>query len=150
MFQRIAAKLTIPYLAGILVLLTCGCSSFNRDWRSAARPPAEMNSMEGRWEGKWKSDVNGHSGRLLCVVSRKENGSHTARFRATYMRVLRFSYAVSLRSEHLGGNWHFSGDENLGKLAGGEYHYEGSVTATDFNASYQSKYDHGLFEMKRP
>jgi len=46
--------------------------------------------------------------------------------------------------------WQFQGDENLGWLAGGVYHYEGRVSPTNFHSTYRSKYDHGTFEMGRP
>lgn len=106
--------------------------------------------MEGRWQGRWLSDVNGHNGKLLCIVSRLEDGDYAARFRATYKKFLRFSYAVPLEVEHRSGVWHFHGEENLGKLAGGVYRYEGNATPTNFHSTYRSRYDHGIFEMQRP
>lgn len=106
--------------------------------------------MEGRWEGHWLSDVNGHNGKLLCIVSRQETGDYSAWFKATYKKVLKFSYTVPLIVDPLDTGWKFSGHEDLGKLAGGVYHYEGTATATNFHSTYRSKYDHGVFEMTRP
>ena len=106
--------------------------------------------MEGRWQGRWSSDANGHNGKLLCFVSRQEDGDYAARFKATYKRVLKFSYTVPITVEHTNGVWHFHGEENLGKLAGGIYQYDGTATPTHFHSTYHSKYDHGVFEMERP
>jgi hypothetical protein len=35
-------------------------------------------------------------------------------------------------------------------MAGGVYTYEGSASATNFTSTYNSKYDHGVFQMRRP
>ncbi len=137
-------------VAGILILSVTGCSSFNRAWRSAEKIPVTPDSMAGRWQGHWSSDANGHSGKLLCIVSRQNDGDYAARFRATYMKILKFSYTVPLKVEPQDGGWHFHGEENLGSLAGGVYQYEGKATLTNFNSTYRSTYDHGVFEMERP
>jgi hypothetical protein len=142
-----AGKLVLLVLTAVLL---CGCSTFNRDWKKAARQPVPAGSIEGRWDGKWLSGVNGHTGRLRCLLTRGDDRRYQARFRATYWKVFRYSYAVSLRFEPREGEWHFTGDEDLGKLAGGIYHYEGRATATDFFSTYQSKYDHGTFQLQRP
>lgn len=132
------------------LLLACGCSSFNRDWKRAAQQPVQSDSIEGRWEGKWLSEVNGHTGKLRCLLTRENEGHCSARFRATYAKILRFGYKVSLAIQRHYGGWEFNGEENLGKLAGGVYYYEGHATPTNFFSTYRSKYDHGIFEMRRP
>jgi len=131
-------------------LLTCSCSTFNRDWKEAAKQSPPTDSIEGRWEGRWLSDVNGHTGKLLCLLSPESHGNYEARFRAAYWKVFRFSYAVPLRFQQRDTAWHFTGDEDLGKLAGGICHYEGQVTPRKFFSTYWSKYDHGTFQMERP
>jgi len=137
--------------ASCLLVLLCGCSSFNREWRQAGTLPTPEDSIEGRWEGRWLSDANGHRGKLLCIVSRDPEGiTHAAYFRASYLKVLRFSYTVPLRVKENAGGWVFQGTEDLGAVAGGVYHYEGSATATNFLSHYRSQSDHGVFEMKRP
>lgn len=150
LIHKLAGKSLIVSVAGILVLFACGCSSFNREWRKAGQTAVAPDSMEGRWQGRWLSDANGHNGKLLCIMSRREDGETAARFRATYMKVLRFSYTVPLKVEHTNDAWHFHGEENLGKMAGGVYQYEGNATPMNFHSTYRSKYDHGVFEMERP
>jgi hypothetical protein len=132
-----------------VIFFGSGCASFNRAWRAAGRQPVREHSMEGRWEGRWVSEVNGHNGRLLCLMTSWGDGQYAARFRATYLGVLRFSYTVTLAAEQREGVWHFTGEENLGKLAGGVYRYAGQAAPTEFHATYHSKYDHGVFQMRR-
>ena len=107
--------------------------------------------MDGRWEGSWLSDGNGHQGRLRCLVSRVEDRSYRARFRATYWRFFRFSYTVNLQvTRNPQGQFNFQGEADLGWWGGVVYHYDGHATATNFFSTYKSKYDHGTFRMARP
>lgn len=134
----------------VLALLVCGCSSFNRDWKRAGKNPVSADTISGRWEGRWLSDVNAHTGKLRCLITHQTNDLYAARFRASYMTILRFSYTVPLTVTASNGGWHFHGAEDLGAMAGGIYRYEGRATQTNFHSSYDSKYDRGIFEMQRP
>lgn len=93
--------------------------------------------------------MNAHTGRLRCLVTRLEEGKYQARYHATYRKVLTFSYTVALDATRTEDGFKFSGDADLG-WAGGVYHYEGMANSTNFYSTYQSKYDHGLFQMRRP
>ena len=128
-----------------------GCSSFNRDWKAAAGLVA-ADSLEGRWEGQWRSEANGHHDSLRCLIRRGTNDVYTARFRAKYWAVFHvsFSYSAPLTVKRQGEQFQFEGAANLGALAGGLYTYKGRATATNFVSTYSCKYDHGLFEMTRP
>jgi len=132
------------------MLLLSGCSSFSRAWEKAGKASTPPDLIEGRWEGHWLSDANGHTGRLRCLLSREADGEYTAWFRATYLKILRFSYRVPLKVETHDGVWLFNGSENLGSMAGGVYYYTGSATPTNFHSTYRSDYDHGVFQMSRP
>jgi len=151
--RRSRTRLVIAWLKLALLpvtLLICGCSSFNHAWREAGKTTTPTNSILGRWEGKWVSGVNGHNGTLRCIITEAEAGSFDARFRATYMKILKFSYTVPLSVMESNGVWQFTGQEDLGSMAGGMYHYEGHTSPTEFQSTYRSKYDQGVFEMKRP
>ena len=132
------------------LVLACGCSSFNRDWRKAAHQAVPVGSIEGRWEGSWISDVNSHHGKLRCLMTHEEGDRYRARFWATYWKVFRFTYAVPLEFQAHDIGWEFNGEANLGRLAGGVYYYEGRATLTNLHSTYRSKYDHGRFELRRP
>jgi len=148
--MKVPARQTLACaLALALALLVNGCSSFNRDWKAAAGQPTD-NSLAGRWEGKWLSEVNHHTGTLRCVLKREDDSKYTASFRATYWKILRASYQVEFTGEMRDGIWNFHGDENLGWFAGGVYHYEGRLTPTNFHSTYRCQYDHGTFELTRP
>jgi hypothetical protein len=143
------------FRSALLILLAAaalyagGCSAFNRDWKQAAGQPA-AGALEGRWEGSWRSDVNGHTDRLRCLITRQAKDSFEARFHAKYRKVFSFSYTVPLQAEPTDGAFHFSGEADLGRLAGGVYHYKGHAEGTNFFSTYSCKYDHGTFQMRRP
>jgi hypothetical protein len=134
----------------LLVLLFSGCSSFNRQWKKAAAQPASATDILGRWQGTWRSDVNGHNDPLRCLITRNEHGKYQARFHAKYHKVLTFGYTVKLDVTPMGDSFQFQGDANLHWWAGGMYHYEGKATPTNFFSTYRCKYDHGTFRMTRP
>ena len=108
------------------------------------------NDIEGRWEGRWLSHTNGHHGRLRCLLSKTPEGQYSARVHANYVKILTFGYTVPLKVRESPGLYYFSGDADLGQLAGGSYHYDGQATATNFFSTYRAKADGGIFEMKRP
>ncbi len=145
---RTFRKLGLLFLMPAVVLVGASCSSFNREWRRVEKNPVASTDLEGRWEGQWISDVNGHHGKLRCIVS-KDGGVYRARFRAKYQKILSFGYTVALNSEKTDGGFKFSGEADLGALAGGVYHYEGHADVASFFSTYSCKYDHGKFEMQR-
>ena len=133
-----------------LALTLCGCSSFNRDWEKAKVPPVNENSMAGPWEGTWSSDMNHHHGGLRCLMTPATNSVYQARFRATYGKFFWFNYEVPMEVQPHFGGWEFSADADLGKMAGGNYYFEGRVTTTNLMSTYRSSSDHGVFELRRP
>jgi hypothetical protein len=137
-------------IALLVVSLLCGCSTFNRDFKRAAVPAASQNSIEGPWQGRWRSERNGHNGRLLCLMTLDHDSLYEARFRATYFGILHFGYTARFEMQPHAIGWEFNGEANLGKLAGGSYYYEGRATPTNLISSYRSKYDHGTFQLERP
>ena len=133
-----------------LLLGVTGCSTFQREWRAAGKAQPAANDIQGRWEGTWSSRTNGHHGRLRCLISKETDSQYLARFHANYHKILSFSYAVALTVRAADGAYQFQGDADLGRMAGGGYHYEGRATPTNFFSTYQAKGDGGVFEMKRP
>jgi len=140
----------VVLLLMLVIVATTGCSTFNRDWKTAAATPAPVNDLTGRWQGTWVSEVNGHTDKLRCLVSRQSETNYTARFHAKYQKIFSFGYTVNLAVKNSDGNFQFQGEANLGKLAGGVYHYAGHASATNFFSTYHCKYDHGTFRMNRP
>ena len=148
----IVASLSRLLSSGLLLLFFgTGCSSFNYEWRQAVKAsPAPADPRLGPWEGTWTSEPSGHSGRLRCLLKPGGPTGTQARFRATYAKVLTFGYTVPLQMTSEAGGLKFSGSANLGKLAGGDYTYGGFLSSTQFFSTYNCRYDHGTFQLKRP
>ena len=141
-------------IALLLVMIAAGCSTFNRDWKSAAaaRPPAP-GGIEGAWQGTWLSHSNGHTGKLRAIVARDLTGAYETRFHATFWKVFSAGYTVTLRVKPDRDVVRLVGREDLGSYMCydlGEYTYEGTATGTEFKCTYQSRKDGGVFEMTRP
>ena len=133
----------------LVSFLAAGCSSFSRDWKTTAFGPT-AGLIDGPWEGTWKSDDSGHHDRLRCLIRAEGAGAYQARFRANYRKIIRFSYTVNLVGTETNGLFLFRGEADLGRLAGGIYHYEGETSATNFFSTYRCRYDHGTFQLSRP
>jgi hypothetical protein len=138
------------FTLGFAALLLTGCSSFNREYKAALAQPIPSIDISGPWEGNWLSDKNGHTGKLRAVLRQTGSDNYEAHFHATFWKILRASYRVPLRFEEVNGLTVLHGQQNLGRLSGGVYTYEGQATPENFFSTYESKYDHGTFEMKRP
>ena len=137
-------RLFILLLGGLTLT---GCCSFNRQGKAAAPMAASSQDITGRWEGSWRSDVNGHEGRLRCLITKISDHEYRAYYHAKYRKILSFSYAVPLQVEATNGAFQFKGQADLGWYAGGVYRYEGNASGTNFFSTYHSKYDHGQFHM---
>jgi hypothetical protein len=135
-----------------VIWMVAGCSSFNRNWKEATRLPDSNRDLVGRWQGTWRSDVNGHNDDLRCLLTKQDEGKYLARFQAKYRKLVRFTftYTVPLTVvEKETGEFEFEGTANLGMLAGGVYKYKGEADATNFVSTYDCKYDSGKFRMLR-
>ena len=139
---------SISFLSLAVLVTFTGCSTFNRDWKTAAAKP-HLNKIEGGWVGSWLSDANKHSGGLRCIMEKISDENYRARFDSTYKKVLHFKSTVVLNGKMTNEVFHFSGDAKLPWWAGGIYHYEGSASPTNFFSTYRCKYDHGTFQMTR-
>jgi hypothetical protein len=144
--RRLRNLALVVFLPAI-VLIGAGCGSFNREWKKIGPNLDGGSGLEGRWEGQWISEVNGHNGRLRCIV-RKDGDVYRARFHAKYMKILSFGYTIPLKAEPTDNGSKFRGEADLGVM-GGLYRYEGHADATNFFSTYSSKYDHGTFQMQR-
>jgi hypothetical protein len=136
-----AITLLLPWLAG--------CSSFNREWRAAAKQSQSPNNISGRWEGTWQNTNNSHRDKLRAILTRVSEGEYQAHFHAKYKKVLTFTYQATFRGAWTNSQFVFHGEENLGKLAGGTYKYEGRISPTNFFSTYDSRYDKGTFTLAR-
>ena len=132
-----------------LALLGLGCSTFDRDWNATNTTAG----IEGRWVGHWQSDRNQHNGVLRCLITRKEGNIYSTRFHAKYkfgFLPISFGYGLDMAVTEANSKYQFQGQANLGKLAGGLYHYNGSGTTNRLQFNYRSPKDYGTFNLQRP
>ena len=132
-----------------LALIGVDCSTFDRDWKAAST----ATGIEGQWVGRWNSDHNQHNDLLRCLITRKEGNVYSTRFHAKYkfgFLPISFGYGLEMTVTEASGQYQFQGQADLGKLAGGLYHYTGSGTTNQLQFNYRSPKDHGTFNLKRP
>ena len=136
-----------------LALLGAGCSTFDRDWKAANNTASTGSGIEGQWVGRWHSDTNQHNDVLRCLITRKEEGVYHTSFHAKYklgFLPISFGYGLDMTVTDANGQYQFQGQADLGKLAGGVYHYTGSGTTNQLQFNYRSPKDHGTFNLQRP
>jgi hypothetical protein len=148
-----------PFTIFTAALALAGCASFEREWKAAERQPgmrsdARSDDFTGRWDGQWTSakhrtKTGFAGGRLRCLLTKVDDRHYAARFKANWM-IFTSSYRTLFAVERRGGALQLSGEHKLSAMFGGVYKYAGRVTPDDFTATYDSTYDHGKFEMRRP
>ena len=140
-------------LAAALAFSSCGPNSYTRGFVDASaalpRPPA---NAEGPWLGTWKSEVNGHTGPLWCIVKPTPDrpGDYDFRYRAGWGALQFGDYTHTTPAKLAAdGSIALSGEM---KLPGGfgTYQVEGSLTRETFTATYQGAGDRGTMTLKRP
>lgn len=149
----------LPLVSAVTALALSGCASFERDWKKAERQPeirsfAKSDAFTGRWDGRWTSAKHRTSkgfagGRLRCLLTKANDRQYEARFKANWM-IFTSSYKTLLSVERRGQELRLNGEHKLTQLFGGVYRYAGKVTPSHFSATYDSAYDSGTFEMRRP
>lgn len=135
-------------LSHLLAAFTSNCVHFRHEWEQD-QAGTSKSGLSGRWQGEWVSEANGHRGQLRCVVTEPNEQQLRACFHATYAKLLRVCYCVPLAVEENAGRFRLQGENDLGKLAGGVYQYEGEATSEEFFVTYRCRYDHGTFHLRR-
>lgn len=148
--QRHLSAMIRLFACVVVAALSVSCSaSFEREWREALRKGSRQGA-EGAWEGTWQSQVNGHHGRLRCVVAEgATDGERVFHYHATWADTLSGSYRAVHRVARSRGGFVFAGSHRLPAWAGGLYQYEGKIQGDDFLATYHCRLDHGCYRMKR-
>src|ERR1700678_2554465 len=119
-------------ISHFLAALVNNASDFKRRWNEDTPSPSAANGLQGRWQGEWISEANGHRGALRCVLTRGEAGNYKAAFHAVYAKCLRVCYTVPLHGQWIDGKLKLEGDADLGPLAGGIYNYKGEADEMEF------------------
>ena len=147
--NRLSSQRIITILGALFITLVfSNCTSFRSDWKEAMSEPFE--GIEGPWDGTWKSDFNGHNGRLRCVVTKTEDDTYEFHYWATWAGVLNGSFRADHEVTPDGEKFALEGEKDLGAL-GGKFTFTGSMTGDHYKAEYRSSGDDfGVFELKRP
>lgn len=134
----------------VVAIFSVSCSAtFEREWREALRQ-GPREGVDGAWEGTWQSQVNGHHGRLRCVVAAgTTEGERSFHYHATWAGTLSGSYRALHRVTRSRRGFVFAGSHRLPAWAGGLYRYDGTISGDDFLATYRCEQDHGFYRMKR-
>jgi hypothetical protein len=145
-----------------LASLTVGCSApgFNSAYRKSvdAYQSAEVKpKVTGPWEGYWKSDVNGHTGKLRAIAQPGTpavpvdgaSGRYIFRYHATWAKVLSGGYTSPhdvVRQRD--GSFRVSGEKDIAFIA--TYLSDGTIRGEAFDSTYRSSGDRGVFVLRRP
>lgn len=139
------------FLAANLCLLAgCASPSFNNQWKAQAHAARQHDLVAGAWTGTWRSDANGHHGRLRCVVTKLEGNHYRFYYDARFWGIFGARYTVTQEVQQAGAALRIRGESDLGRLFGGVFTYEGHADGKEFRSSYRSTKDHGVFELVRP
>jgi hypothetical protein len=134
-------------LLATVCLSSCG-SAFRQEWNAAKAKPIPASSIAGAWEGSWRSEVNGHQGKLRCVVPAKTTNTREFHYYATWAKI----FSGSLKATHVlqpqAQGVKFTAEHDLGSF--GQFTAQGTITDQKFRARYHAAGDHGVFEMQRP
>ena len=135
--------------AGFVVSSLTGCA-FDRVWREAQNYSYPEHELAGCWEGTWQSDYNGHHGSLRAVITKENEGVYNAHFKATFAVIIPYEFQIPFLVSNDGEIYTFEGTQDLGRLAGGVYTYNGTASSTGFRSFYNAtNKDHGTFTMQK-
>jgi hypothetical protein len=138
--------------AVVVCFLVCGLTgcAFDRVWSEAQQYSYPEHELAGCWEGTWQSDYNGHHGSLRAVITKQNEGVYNAHFKATFAVLIPYEFEIAFFVSHDGQIYTFEGTQDLGRLAGGVYTYNGTASSTDFRSFYSAdNKDHGTFTMQK-
>jgi hypothetical protein len=131
-----------PYLnlPRALAIVICGVL--------ASQSAAQATDLSGCWSGTWQSCVTPHRGPLNAEFVRINANQYEVFFNGRFFKLLPFKYSVVMTATEQDGVVYLSGSKYLGRMFGT---FSFSATATDcqFDATYSSCKDNGLFTMTR-
>ena len=131
------------------VVVTTGCSGFERAWKETASVAPGSDPVVGCWQGRWYSETANHGDKLRCVIMRRDDGTYDAWFRACFMKMMAGEYHAKLVTTDHETHVQVQAKADLGALAGGIYHQKGRIQSGRYVTRYWSKKDRGTLTMQR-
>lgn len=152
LFSTILRPFTLPGLALCLSLGACAGPGFNTAWKKAAtaQRSAPAPGITGAWEGSWLSAMNGHNGKLRCLVEPgTDKDTYRFRYHATWQGCLSGGFTSDTLVKPAAGGYTLTSHEDLGPF--GTFDQKGTAKGGTMKSHYTSSMgDHGSFTLKRP
>lgn len=144
-FMKLCGTLAISWWS--VFLTSCASPRYERDWqltrRTNTQPPL------GCWEGTWRSESNGHQGKLRCLVTTADQG-YQFHYQAHWGRFLTGEFTIVCPAELSGrGVWKVRGAKDLGASLGGTFSHQATISRTSIEARYSAAMDHGVMLLHR-
>lgn len=109
---------------------------------------AQADDLSGRWRGGWQSVQSGHRGRLSAKFRRIDSTHVRAKFTGTFAKIIPFRYRPVLDIVYEEpGLMILQGNKRL--PLGGNFQYDATVYGRQFSATYRSRRDNGVWQMRR-
>jgi hypothetical protein len=141
------AAAAVVVALGALVITSCSSPRYERTWQTT-RLAKDMSPL-GCWEGTWRSETNGHQGKLRCLVTRMDQGyqfHYQARWGYFFTGEFKIVCPVEPSSP---GVWKVRGSKDLGTSFGGTFSHEATISQTTLEARYSAALDHGVMQLQR-
>ena len=161
-------RLVLRLLPCLAILLTAGCSTYDKRFTSASRSDVKHRPHEGAYSGKWTSASHpGGGGNLRCILTQVNGTDFLADFHATWHAfssehkvVLHTKPATRRKAgrqlcddgESFSGKGarDFEGTSELRTIIGaGTYSCKGTMDNRTLRACYDATYDKGAFQLTR-
>jgi hypothetical protein len=122
-------------LAAAVLVLVCQLSAHAAD-------------LSGCWSGRWQSCVTPHNGPLNAQFVRLDESHYEVFFNGRFFKLLPFRYSVVMAAVEQDGVVTLTGSQFLGRMFG-TFTFQATASDCQFNATYSSCKDHGLFHLTR-
>jgi hypothetical protein len=114
---------------------------------SATTATRRADLLAGKWDGRWASSTKNLGGALSAAITKTDETHYKATFTAE-SPLGTSTYEVVFTVKRQDGRWDFKGKKNLGLLSGGTYTYDGHTDGEDFESTYDSTFDRGVFKLR--
>ena len=132
----------VTHLKSVMIAMFVACAL------CLANESAVAQDLSGNWRGNWQSYTNSHRGRLSAKFYRLDACHVQAKFRGTFFKVIPFRYKAVLNVvNEQPGMIQLSGSKRL--PLSGTFSYDATISGNQFEATYSSKRDRGVWSMRR-
>jgi len=110
--------------------------------------PNASSANEGQWRGSWQSCTTGHRGKMKAQFCRVDETHVRAKFTGTFAKVIPFRYRPVLDIVHESPDLMIlQGNKRLPIV--GNFQYSATISGNQFNATYRSRRDYGVWSMQK-